>query len=199
MEERGLDRSVASGEERPQVLGGEARILGFRTEPEVGEAPRGVTHDGAEGPRVGERRAPAIREREEHAGVLGECVRGAAMHPVPVQAEVHEERGAVVEVEELVLAAAFDVDDPPADHETCCLRGERAPLRRVQHLEGEHDPPARRATEAAHGELDFGKLGHAGTINPSRIAGTARGHGSPAPVAGSARHGDAAPRVRGLL
>lgn len=85
------------------------------------------------------------------------------MHPVPVEPEVHEERGTVVEVDELVLAPALDVDDALADHATHRLRGERPPLRRVQHLEGAHDLPARRATEAAHRELDFGKLGHAGT------------------------------------
>jgi hypothetical protein len=73
---------------------------------------------------------------------------------------VHEERGAIVEVEELMLPAAGHVVDASPTDATHDGRREGPPLRPVMHPDVLDAPAAERPPESTDGELDLGELRH---------------------------------------
>ena len=114
----------------------------------------------AEGARIGEREAAIALEVEGDARMTRQCGRRARDLPVAVETEVHEERRAVVEMQELVLAAARDVVDATADDAAQDGRSERAALRPVMDPCALDALASHRAPQATDGELDFGQFRH---------------------------------------
>ena len=135
---------------------------------------------GAERTGIGEGDAAAAGEVERHPRVGGERVGRARVLPVAVQAKVHEQGRAVVEHDELVLAATHDVEDPPPLDAWFHPRGELPPLRRVVGVECEDLATARGAAQATDGELDFRQFRQSGRSFPEKI-------GSGAAAIGTAR------------
>ena len=79
----------------------------------------------------------------------------AVEHPVAIHAKVNQQRGAVGEMDELVLPASLDCRDPLPLGALHGARGEVALLRRVMRAQLFYHPPAQDAAEALHRKLDF--------------------------------------------
>ena len=189
IEEGGLDGACLARE--PYAQGGcrECRVLRLWPEMEHGGRVGCEPLHGAERTGIGEGDAAAAGEFERHARVRGERVRRARVLPVAVQAEVHEQGRAVVEHDELVLAATHDVEDPPPLDAWFHPRGELPPLRRVVGVECEDLATARGAAQATDGEFDFRQF------RQSRDS-CARGTRSRPSVGGGAKKGVTRTRVR---
>lgn len=114
-----------------------------------------MPRDGAECAWIGEADAPPAVEIEGDARMPGKQGRGAPDVPVPIEPEVDQQDGTVVEQEELMLPTAPHVDDaPPADvaHDR---RREGPSLRPVMHADVVDATAPDRASQSADGELDL--------------------------------------------
>ena len=177
VEERGLDRRLAARERARQVGG---RPVAQRLGPELAGEPGlgAVLGDapGAEAARVGVGEVGAVVEQRARAQEARSLSGGAAQpEQVAGHAQVDEQRGAVVELDDQVLAAPAERLDAhalqPRGHRLGRLRIGQAV---VEHLDlGERAAAEVREQPPPH-RLDLGELGHQPIVS-SRSGGRSTG------------------------
>lgn len=161
IEQRGLDSDAASVQrpaERPCV---EGRIVRVGAEDGCCRAARTQRRRG-QGTRVDQRYDDAVVEREREARVRRKGSIRTTNVPVPVHAELDVQGGPIIEREVLVLAAALDRRDLPANKTCGDVGGERSPGGSVVRGDSRDSPSDDHRTQTPDRGFDFGELGHWG-------------------------------------
>ena len=127
----------------------------------------------AEAPRVIERDPPAFVGLDDEMVVLLDL--GRVDPPSSRHAEVEDKGVAAVGSDQAIFRAASELRDPSAGQPLAEVHGERAPEIGPPRLDPCDPPTFQDPLQAAHGGLDFGKLGHRGAIwrtarKPARAA-----------------------------
>lgn len=166
-EQRRLDAPTGPREPLVEHLRGHRGILGVGAKGEPRWRVRRMIGHHGERPRIDENHAATRIELEDEACVRGKRGRAPVDDPIPGHAEVYEERGAIVERDELCFPVPRDVDDASTGNARHRAGGEVAALSGMQHSEVEHASTAQGPCRTPGRELDFRELWH--TRNIARV------------------------------
>jgi hypothetical protein len=149
-----------ASEQRAKARWCERSVLGLWAQLQVRRRTGRVVGDGTERARVGEHHPHAVGEVDRHARVRRQRRRRATEVPVTGHAEVREQRGAVGEVNQLVLASAFDARDGLPCYRALGLGRQCAALGRMMGADAGDGAAREVPPELSDCEFDFGKFRH---------------------------------------
>ena len=168
VEKHRLDRGASLRERGVKRLRGQRWIVRLGSESELDGGVVGMQLQRAERAGVVEHDARTVIERQRGAREARKAVVRAVDGPVAGHAKVCVQHPSVIEMDELVLAAAFDGADAGAtERAQACRRN--APLQcRVKHLGTDDRVADERGAQAANRTFDLGELGHSKNLWPER-------------------------------
>ena len=162
IEQHRLDRATTRRQRGAQPCRRDDGVGDLR--PEFGQCGTGLqSRDAGECARIGQADDRAVVEHEANAFVARRRIAVATEPPVAGHAEVHVQHGAIVEVEQLVLAAALHAVHATAGQLRRRAVGELPALCVVQHRQLRDATAGDHLAQSPDGAFHFGLFRHAAT------------------------------------
>ncbi len=160
VEQQWLDRPAPLGQQGVQRRGRERRISWLGAEAQIEDGARRMQLERTERAWIVEHHASAVVERERGARETWQWICRAVDVPVAGHAKVRLEDAAVVQVDELMLAAALDVVHASSAQRAQTAGGQASPQSWVEQVGTRDGAAGENRSQPTDCTLDLGQFGH---------------------------------------
>jgi cation diffusion facilitator family transporter len=171
VEQHDFDRDAASLQRCEQSRWSETWIFWLRTEIQRHHRCRRVYIDCRQCSRIVEHGPRPVRKLEHRPGKAWKRIGRLADHPITVHAKVHVNDSSVVEMDELVLTASFDIPHPCSVQRAKHAGGNASPERSMQEPHALDGSTANGKPQCPDSSLYLRQFGHAARSNGGLLTG----------------------------